>query len=523
MINEFISKSGLRSLPDLLGLLVFFAGAFLTPLALPSPQDLTRESTGNSDAHAHISNRIASASLGGVEEAWVARYDGPVTGDDQATAMAVDSSGNVYVSGASWGKDSDSDYATIKYNSAGQAEWIARYNGPGNYIDNAAAIAVDSTGNVYVTGYSFGSGTWRDYATIKYSGSGQQEWVARYNGPGNDYDYAVAIVVDDSGNVYVTGSSWGSGFGFDYATIKYNSVGQQQWVARYNTGPFSFDNQARAIAIDSLGNVYVTGWSNISDPIHDYATIKYNAAGQEQWVARYNGPGDSDDFARAVGVDDSGNVYVTGGSYGLGHFEYATIKYNSLGQQQWVARYDGPTHSDSLANALALDNSSNVYVTGSTIEDGNLDYATIKYDSSGQEQWIVCYDGPKHGRDEPMAITVDASNNAYVTGDSPGVASQSDYATVKYNSAGAEEWVLRYDGPAHAVDVGAAIAIDSSGSVYVTGRSTGVTSPYFDYATIKYVREPTPTPTPSVTPTSTATPRPTPTPRPRPRPLPRPT
>jgi hypothetical protein len=112
--------------------------------------------------------------------------------------------------------------------------WVRRYNGPGNGQDSATAMAVDSTGNVYVTGASSGSGTDLDYATIKYNSAGQQQWVARYNGPGNSTDVAFAIAVDGVGNVYVTGTSVGSDIFGDYATIKYNSAGQRQWVARYN-------------------------------------------------------------------------------------------------------------------------------------------------------------------------------------------------------------------------------------------------------------------------------------------------
>src|SRR4029077_7446895 len=84
-----------------------------------------------------------------------------------------------------------------------QQSWVARYNGPGNYTDDPVAIAVDGSGNVYVTGESSGQG----YATIKYDSAGEEQWVAGYNGPGNGNDRANAIAVDASGNVYVTGES----------------------------------------------------------------------------------------------------------------------------------------------------------------------------------------------------------------------------------------------------------------------------------------------------------------------------
>ena len=103
-----------------------------------------------------------------------------------------------------------------------QQDWVQRYNGPVDSTDGASSIAVDGSGNVYVTGRSYGSGTSWDYATIKYNSSGVQQWVQRYNGPGNYSDIATSIAVDGSGNVYVTGGSYGSGTVYDYATVKYS-------------------------------------------------------------------------------------------------------------------------------------------------------------------------------------------------------------------------------------------------------------------------------------------------------------
>ncbi|MCX6640698.1 MAG: SBBP repeat-containing protein, partial [bacterium] len=137
--------------------------------------------------------------------------------------------GNVYVTGHSYGSGTYDDYATIKYNSAGVQEWVARYNGPGNSVDEAYSLAVDGSGNVYVTGISDGGGTGPDYATIKYNSAGVQEWVARYNGPGNDYDEAYSLAVDGSSNVYVTGKSFGSAPNYDYATIKYSATDLPDW------------------------------------------------------------------------------------------------------------------------------------------------------------------------------------------------------------------------------------------------------------------------------------------------------
>ena len=115
-------------------------------------------------------------------------------------------------------------------------EWVQKYNGTGNNEDATQSMVVDSFGNVYVTGSSIGMGTSEDYTTIKYNSNGVQQWVQRYNGPGNGSDYVSSMVVDSFGNVYITGSSEGIGSRDDYATLKYNSNGVLQWVQRYN-GP----------------------------------------------------------------------------------------------------------------------------------------------------------------------------------------------------------------------------------------------------------------------------------------------
>jgi len=106
---------------------------------------------------------------------WVARYNGPGNGEDGAHAIAVDNAGNVYVTGPSPGYDTYIDYATVKYNSSGVEQWVARYDGPAIYDDYATVIAVDAAGNAYVTGPSEGCGTWQDYATVKYSSMGIEE------------------------------------------------------------------------------------------------------------------------------------------------------------------------------------------------------------------------------------------------------------------------------------------------------------------------------------------------------------
>src|SRR5690349_18424482 len=139
--------------------------------------------------------------------------------------------------------------------------WEKRYDGPGADYDNAASVAVDPAGNVYVGGPSTGSGTGLDYAVVKYNPGGGVEWTARYNGTGNGEDNCYLLKVDNNGNVYLSGSSMGTGTGLDYAIVKFNSAGVQQWAARY-TGPGNATDEVYSLQIDNSGNVYITGYSN---------------------------------------------------------------------------------------------------------------------------------------------------------------------------------------------------------------------------------------------------------------------
>ena len=182
----------------------------------------------------------------------------------------------------------------------------------------------------------------------------------------------------------MTGQRHGTGWQYDYATIKYNSSGTQQWVARYD-GVTGLDDGAVALAVDGSGNVYVTGWSVWTlGADDDYITIMYDSNGNQVWEARYDGPVISVDDAADLVLDSNNNVIVTGSSVGDGtNNDYATVKYNSSGVLQWAARYDGPNWmNNDLASAVTADETGSVYVTGES--DGNgKDYATVKYDSNG--------------------------------------------------------------------------------------------------------------------------------------------
>ena len=427
-------------------------------------------------------------------QTWVQRYNGPGNGDDEAYAIAVDGGSNVIVTGRSSGGASGYDYATIKYSSAGVPLWTNRYNGPGNGDDEPSAVAVDGSNNVIVTGYSSVNGGGYYYATIKYSSAGVPLWTNLYNGPGIGVNQAYAVAVDSSNNVIVTGYSSGGASFYDYATIKYSSAGVPLWTNRYN-GPANSDDLAHAVAVDGSNNVIVTGAST-GNPItysFDYATIKYSSAGLPLWTNRYKGPGNANDQARAVAVDASNDVIVTGYSTGSGNgYDYATIKYSGAGVPLWTNRYNGPGNGNDEALAIASDGGNNVLVTG--YSDGgasSFDYATLKYSSAGLPLWTNRYNGPGNGADQANAVAVDSSNNVIVTGYSFGSGSTNDYATIKYSSAGTLLWISRFNGSGNPDDLARALAVDQSGNVIVTGYSTGSGGDY-DFATVKYTCVPSP-------------------------------
>ncbi len=373
-------------------------------------------------------------------ELWNRRYNGPLNDSDVAYDVCVDHHGNVYVTGSSWDTTLTYDITTIKYNSVGIEQWIKRYKAPLNGSSEGFAITSDDSENVYISGRTSTISSGNDYITIKYNTDGIEQWIATYNGTGNSADYATYICADDSGNVYITGESWGNSSGWDYVTIKYNSHGTEQWVTRYN-GIGNGTDRVQGLTIDDSCNVYVTGLSQGSglNP-SDYLTIKYSLHGIEKWTARYDassGPS-SDDYATDIAVDKFSNVLVTGYSYDPNHIvpfgAYTTIKYDKNGNLIWLSRYSAGVAVD-VAKALAIDDSGNVYVTGeSSGQQSGVDIATVKYNSSGEEKWLIRYEGSLE--DNVHDIALDDSANIFITGSSKflmaNLSTGSKMLTIKY-------------------------------------------------------------------------------------------
>jgi len=239
----------------------------------------------------------------------------------------------------------------------------------------------------------------------------------------------------------------------DFITIKYNSNGVQQWVKTYN-GTGGGEDKAISIALDASGNVYAAGTSNSSNNGQDYVIVKYNNSGAQQWVARYDGVSHGADQLNSMTLDRFGNVYATGSSFKTNYgTDYVTVKYNTSGVLQWAVSYNGPVNSDDKAYSIAVDVHGNSFVTGGSKGSGsNYDYATLKYNSSGVVQWLMRYNGPGNNIDEAHTIILDPYGNSYVSGFSIGSGTNYDYATLRYDPDGKQLWANRYNSAANGID-----------------------------------------------------------------------
>ncbi|MCG6553091.1 MAG: SBBP repeat-containing protein [Candidatus Magnetominusculus sp. LBB02] len=325
-----------------------------------------------------------TAYAGGVWDAFVAKLNSSgalqwntfmgCNGTDLAYGIALDASNNIYVTGYSngtWGTpvaaySAGTDVFAAKLNNSGALQWNTFMGGAGN--DYGYAIAVDTSNNVYITGYS--SSTWgtpvtafggaNDAFAAKLNSSGALQWSTFMGGAGNDYGRG--IVVDTSGNVYVAGYSsatWGTpltafGGGVDDAfTAKLNSSGALQWNTF--TGA-NGDIEAYGMAIDANGGIYIVGYSNVTwgSPITAYSagydafTAKLDSSGALQWNSFLGGA--STDYGYGIAVATGGNVYSVGRSNATWGSPIAA--YAGLPTDAFAAKISNPIPITSTATAV---------------------------------------------------------------------------------------------------------------------------------------------------------------------------
>lgn len=423
-----------------------------------------------------------------LDTAWIHRFNGPANGDDRVSALCVDGVGRSVILGST-PNGTTADFVTIFHQYYNDVVWTRQFH---KGADAPLAVDVQRGYGLY-NPYSYVAGcSDDDFLVVKYNyNTGDTIWVRTYSGPGNGPDSAVAIAVDEYGNAYVTGPSLGAGNdGFDIATIKYSANGDIAWVRRYNhscsTTPCS-DDISRAIGFDRSGNVLVTGSAGRPGAF-DFVTLKYLPNGDLSWTSVYRGSVTlGDDRANALAVDTAGNVYVTGytGSSGLMRTHYVTIKYLPNGDTAWTRTYLGADYAG-VAKSIAVDRFGNVCVAGqvSPIDPGWTEYTTLRYSSNGDLLWSRRFRGLVTISDAQARICVDTAGSVYVGGTSYEAATGKDFVVVKYFPNGTTAWSSRYNGPAGGDDELVSLAI-GPGGLFASGTSLGIGSG-LDFATIKY-------------------------------------
>jgi hypothetical protein len=402
---------------------------------------------------------------------WTNRYHGVSSGRNGASGIAVDNLGNVFVTGQSMG-GTNYDFATVAYSSAGLPLWTNRYPAQVPYFIKPN-IAVDRNGNVFVTGPcpDIANSNTDDLVTVGYSGAGVALWTNRF--PQADQTSRPGIAVDSNGNVFIAGAAINGSSNLEYAVVAYSNAGVPLWTNRYH-GPGHDDEYALAVATDSSGNVFVSGKTG---GITNAATLGYSNAGTPLWTNYFNGS------FLSIAVGTSGHVFVTGYIPSVVNTtDYATVAYSNSGLPLWTNIYIAPGNGYTIAEAAAVDNNDNVFVTGQA-GTGNWIYGTLAYSASGIPLWTNFYSGPINN-DLGLAIAVDIAGNVFATGTS-GTANGQAFGTIAYSGAGVPLWTNRYQAISTGLDGGQAITVDTAGSVYVTGVSQGTNGDQA-YATIKY-------------------------------------
>lgn len=371
--------------------------------------------------------------------------------------------------------------------------WVKKYKGEDSFHDFGNAVAADMNGNIYLGGTSDSTGGNRFYVN-KYNSSGTLLWTALYNN--SDLSGVVDIAVDNNyGNVTLVGTK-GHLNNTDIVVVKFNFSGVLQWARVFN-GPGNNQDIPSDLTVDGQGNYFVTGFATNTLFNRDYVTLKYDYNGNLSWAAYYDRTAHHD-YGNSIAVDNGGNVYVTGTSGEPNNnptqADIVTLKYNSSGAQQWTSWYWGVSDKDEAAFSLVLDNSGNIFVSGFDQDTSNNNAqrpVLIKINNSGIIQWTRIFYGEAGttvGSGYGRSLVSDNSGNIFVCGEYLSVWERgNDAMTLKYNTNGDLQWSKLYDFNGNN-DYAREIKLDASGNPHIAVEINQAVTGYYlvDIVTIKY-------------------------------------
>lgn len=422
--------------------------------------------------------------------AWSSYFDNIPQFADYNAMIGRDAQGGIYVGGTSYMDDAtgNTDIVLFKTDGNGNRVWTRTFDGAGHYKDGLRDMVVDQAGNTYLAGYAFSAdegGGLRsyDYVLLKYNTGGELIWTRYYAGNVGYDDLPQSLKVDASGNAYVGGYSWGVGTYANYATVKYDSSGNQMWAKRFVGGNGEILNE---VEVDSNGNVYVTGYSNSSAAggSEDIVTIKYNAAGDQMWLNRYASPAGDSDEGYELEINAADDVYVLGETYNFSTSKTIIHKIGGAsGTTLWTRDLNATNGAfGEYPVAMELDADGNLILTGMLYDDVsyNIDSFVAKLTADAVIQWVRTYDGPAdEDYDGDPSLTLDTAGNIYVGITSEGFAN-ADIQVIKYSPTGEQDWTYRFGNPYFGddavMDYRASAAqrtmlLDVQGNLYVAGES----------------------------------------------------
>ncbi|MFX1499879.1 MAG: SBBP repeat-containing protein [Promethearchaeota archaeon] len=348
---------------------------------------------------------------------------------DSGNDIALDTSGNIYITGhtESFGEGSD-DAFIAKFDSTGNS--LLNITWGGSDSDSGNAITVDTSGNIYITGHteSFGEGS-DDAFIAKYDSTGNS--LLNITWGGNDSDSGNDIALDSSGNIYITGTTESFGAGIhDVFIAKYDSAGNSLLNITWGGNDWDY---GLGITLDTAGNIYTTGFTeSFGAGIADAFVAKYDNVGNSLLNITWGGI--NNDHGLRITLDASGNIYITGNTYsfGAGTYDVFLAKYDSLGNSLLNITWGGSDWD--YGRDIVLDALGNIYITGSTesFGAGTYDVFLVKYDSLGNSLLNITWGGSEW--DFGNGIALDASDNVYITG-----------GTENFGMGGRDAFIVKYD------------------------------------------------------------------------------